>query len=95
MMGVHHRGRSIPLLSSIPKSHLKQHRQLVLTKGDNNDVDDVLMYPPGQAFVTRDEVVGMVVGYVPYLGWVSIAFQKVFSTWYFLLLVVVVASLAR
>lgn len=42
----------------------------------------------------RDEIVGMVVRYVPYLGWVSIALQKVISTWYTFLLVIVAVSLA-
>jgi signal peptidase len=71
---------------------LKQHRQLVLTKGDNNQLDDVAMYPPGRTAVRRDEIVGLVVGYVPYVGWVSIAVQKVISSRYILLLIIIVAS---
>jgi signal peptidase len=51
------------------------------------------MYPIGRAFVTRDDIVGMVVGYVPYLGWVSIALQKVISTWYILILIIAAVSL--
>lgn len=43
-------------------------RQKVLTKGDNNAVEDTLLYPAGQNIVDRDEVVGVVVGYAPFLG---------------------------
>jgi signal peptidase len=31
------------------------------------------MYPSGQSYVSRDEVVGLVYGYIPYLGWFTIA----------------------
>lgn len=67
----------------------------MVTKGDNNDVDDVPMYPSGRTFVTRDEIVGVVVGYVPYLGWVSIVLQKVISTRYLLLLITIAVCLIR
>ncbi len=51
-------------------------RQKVLTKGDNNAVDDTLLYPAGQNFVDRDEIVGVVVGYAPLLGWATIVFNE-------------------
>ncbi|KAH0282523.1 hypothetical protein KCU62_g9667, partial [Aureobasidium sp. EXF-3399] len=47
--------------------------QLLLTKGDNNEVVDVPLYPPGRHTVTRSEVIGLVRGYVPWLGWIAIA----------------------
>ena len=52
------------------------NRQLVLTKGDNNEVDDVSLYPPGQLLVGREEIVGLVKGYLPYVGWLSIGLQE-------------------
>lgn len=39
-----------------------------LTKGDNNDDNDLSLYPPGRELVKRSEVVGTVVGYMPALG---------------------------
>ena len=36
----------------------------LLTKGDNNSVDDRGLYSPGQLWVQRDEVVGRARGYV-------------------------------
>lgn len=68
------------------------NRQLIVTKGDNNDEDDVSMYPLGRAFVTRDDIVGVVVGYVPYLGWIPIALQDALSTKYVLVLIFIVVA---
>jgi hypothetical protein len=93
MTEIRNRGKLALLPFSESRSCLRLHRQFIVTKGDNNEVDDVPMYPIGRAFVTRDEIVGMVVGYVPYLGWVSIALQKVISTWYILILIVAAVSL--
>jgi len=50
--------------------YLRQH---ILTKGDNNEMDDVSLYPPGRNTVLRSEIRGIVHGYVPFLGWAVIA----------------------
>jgi len=50
-------------------------RQHIFTKGDNNAVDDRYMYVPGRPYALREEVVGVVKGYVPRLGWASVALQ--------------------
>ena len=68
-------------------------RQLIVTKGDNNEFDDVSLYPQGRAFISRDEVVGLVRGYVPFLGWVVIALQEVVWVKYLLLTFVSCISL--
>jgi signal peptidase len=34
--------------------------------------DDISIYLPGRSRVMRDEVVGLVRGYIPYLGWITI-----------------------
>ncbi|CAF9939554.1 MAG: Signal peptidase complex catalytic subunit [Heterodermia speciosa] len=47
-----------------------------LTKGDNNDRDDVPLYPPGQLYVKRSEIIGTIKGYVPYAGWVTILLSE-------------------
>lgn len=51
-------------------------RQLLLTKGDNNILDDSLIYPEGQEYISRDEVVGFVRFYVPLVGWPVILAQS-------------------
>ncbi len=95
MENLHHQGkRTVLVIQNIATSHLKQRRQLIVTKGDNNEVDDVPMYPDGQAVVTRAEITGLVVAYVPYLGWVTIALQKIFETKYLVLLILIALSLA-
>ena len=44
----------------------------LLTKGDNNEVDDRGLYKPGQLWVEQDHIVGRARGFVPYVGMVTI-----------------------
>lgn len=45
----------------------------LLTKGDNNAADDTELYARGQIFLNRKEdVVGSVIGFVPFVGYVTI-----------------------
>ncbi|GBE83536.1 hypothetical protein BKA93DRAFT_728607 [Sparassis latifolia] len=46
--------------------------QLLLTKGDNNNVDDLELYQ-GLEWLERDHIVGKVRGFLPYVGYVTIA----------------------
>ncbi|KZT28249.1 signal peptidase complex catalytic subunit SEC11 [Neolentinus lepideus HHB14362 ss-1] len=46
--------------------------QLLLTKGDNNPVDDIDLYN-GLDWLERRHVVGKVRGFLPYVGYVTIA----------------------
>ncbi|KAI0849140.1 putative signal peptidase I [Daldinia vernicosa] len=50
--------------------------QLILTKGDNNEMDDVALYPGNRKYIYRDEIIGVVRGYVPYLGWITILLNE-------------------
>ena len=34
------------------------------------------LYPPGQAYVAREEIVGLVRGYLPCVGWATIALSE-------------------
>ncbi|KAF7590289.1 hypothetical protein BBP40_003026 [Aspergillus hancockii] len=71
-------GRPLPMVHrAIQVSHQEVggdgvSRQLIMTKGDNNAVDDTPLYPEGQSFVYRENVVGLVRGYVPCVGWISL-----------------------
>ncbi|RDW86622.1 Signal peptidase complex catalytic subunit SEC11 [Aspergillus mulundensis] len=56
---------------------LAQPQQLILTKGDNNLIDDMLLYPDGQDYLTRNEVLGFVRGYIPFIGWIVLVLQEV------------------
>lgn len=44
----------------------------ILTKGDNNQLDDRNLYVPGQLWLSRNEVIGVAFGSVPYVGMVTI-----------------------
>lgn len=47
--------------------------QLLLTKGDNNPVNDLGLYSRNQIYLDRDaDIVGVVKGYVPFIGYVTI-----------------------
>lgn len=47
-------------------------RQLLLTKGDNNHIDDLELYQ-GLEWLERRHIVGKVRGFLPYVGYVTIA----------------------
>jgi len=60
------------VLSTTEKSESKVGHQLLLTKGDNNDSDDVPLYK-GLDWLERKHIVGKVRGFLPYVGYVTIA----------------------
>ena len=45
----------------------------LLTKGDNNRVDDRGLYAPGQRWLEREDILGKAVGTLRYVGMVTIA----------------------
>ena len=60
----------------LTSSHVST-RQLILTQGDNNAVDDTSLYPRGQSFVYRENVIGLVYGHVPYVGTMSLGLKDI------------------
>jgi signal peptidase len=49
----------------------------LLTKGDNNYSDDTELYARGQFYLDREkEVIGSVIGYVPFVGYVTIILSE-------------------
>ncbi|KAM4125354.1 hypothetical protein ACB094_01G303300 [Castanea mollissima] len=44
----------------------------ILTKGDNNHKDDRVLYAQGQHWLQRHHVMGRAVGFLPYVGWMTI-----------------------
>lgn len=67
-------GRDIPIVHRVIKVHEQQDTGEVniLTKGDNNDVDDRMLYAQGQRWLQRHHVMGRAVGFLPYVGWMTI-----------------------
>merc|ERR1712216_355659 len=67
-------GRDIPIVHRIMKVHDSPggKKQELLTKGDNNNLDDRGLYNEGQLWLEDNEVIGRTVGYLPYVGMVTI-----------------------
>ncbi|KAI3730396.1 hypothetical protein QVD17_32170 [Tagetes erecta] len=66
-------GREIPIVHRVIKVHEHEDGEVdVLTKGDNNFGDDRLLYAQGQMWLQRHHIMGRAVGFLPYVGWVTI-----------------------
>lgn len=67
--------RDIPIVHRILKVHRDKETGEVdlLTKGDNNRVDDRGLYAPGQLWLKREDILGKAVGTLRYVGMVTIA----------------------
>ncbi|CAN6632136.1 signal peptidase complex catalytic subunit Sec11p [Trichomonascus vanleenenianus] len=66
-------GRDIPIVHRIMREHSSDRKQLLLTKGDNNAMDDLDLYARRQMYLDREaEIVGTVKGYLPLVGYATI-----------------------
>ncbi|CAN6564169.1 hypothetical protein ACFX2I_026107 [Malus domestica] len=67
-------GRDIPIVHRVIKVHEDKDtgEVYVLTKGDNNFDDDRSLYARGQRWLNRRHIMGRAVGFLPYVGWVTI-----------------------
>ncbi|OBA20249.1 signal peptidase complex catalytic subunit SEC11 [Metschnikowia bicuspidata var. bicuspidata NRRL YB-4993] len=67
------KGKSIPIVHRVMREHRSDGDQLLLTKGDNNAQDDLLLYHKKQSYLNqRTDLVGTVKGYFPKLGYITI-----------------------
>ena len=65
--------RDIPIVHRVMKVHEKADGAVeLLTKGDNNRVDDRGLYAPGQLWLAREDVLGRAIGTLRYVGMVTI-----------------------
>ncbi|CAE7096156.1 unnamed protein product [Rhizoctonia solani] len=69
-------GQDIPIVHRVLETHTKNvtvpTEQLLLTKGDNNALDDIELYR-GLRWLERKHIVGKVQGFLPYVGYATIA----------------------
>jgi signal peptidase len=77
----------------VKKADVELRSQLVLTKGDNNVVDDVGMYPDGREWVHREEVVGLVKCYIPMIGRISLFMKDHLEASYVVLIATLVIGI--
>ncbi|KAH0604785.1 uncharacterized protein H6S33_006453 [Morchella sextelata] len=75
---VYNVGTAIPIVHRVVRKHQGEKTPLnLLTKGDNNNADDIELYPRGQWYLDREkEVIGSVVGYIPFVGYVTIMLSE-------------------
>ncbi|KAI9340100.1 signal peptidase I [Pilaira anomala] len=67
-------GRDIPIVHRVLKVHESNSskKEYILTKGDANPRDDRVLYDARQMWIHRENVVGKVRGFMPYVGMVTI-----------------------
>ncbi|KAI4335745.1 hypothetical protein L6164_014357 [Bauhinia variegata] len=67
-------GRDIPIVHRVIKVHERRDTGeiFILTKGDNNPMDDRVLYNHGQHWLQQHHIMGRAVGFLPYVGWVTI-----------------------
>ncbi|XP_051196448.1 uncharacterized protein [Lolium perenne] len=51
----------------------------ILTKGDNNSVDDRFLYADGQLWLQPQDIIGRVAGHLPYVGWPNVFIIETFK----------------
>ncbi|KAG7001994.1 RNA 3'-terminal phosphate cyclase [Physcia stellaris] len=72
------KGKDIPIVHRVVRKYGGGSKPLkLLTKGDNNLADDTELYAKGQDYLNRSEdIIGSVVGYVPFVGYVTILLSE-------------------
>jgi signal peptidase I len=80
-------------LSDCSVSGVEESCRLFVTKGDFNAVDDIALYPAGRVGANRAEVMGLAVGYLPWLGWPSLWVNEIWWARYAIAGIAVVALL--
>jgi signal peptidase len=70
------RDKDIPIVHRVVRKFGSGPNAKLLTKGDNNAGDDTELYARGQDYLVRKDIVGSVVGYIPWIGYVTIALSE-------------------
>ncbi|KAH9904022.1 microsomal signal peptidase 18 kDa subunit [Xylariomycetidae sp. FL2044] len=68
--------KDIPIVHRVVRKFGTGERARLLTKGDNNAADDTELYARGQDYLERADIIGSVVGYVPFVGYVTIMLSE-------------------
>lgn len=88
--------RPIPIVHRVMRTHSSDKKQLLLTKGDNNPLDDLDLYAYKQMYLDREaEVVGSVKGYFPIVGYITILITENQTFKYALLAILGISSLLQ
>ncbi|KAM4067176.1 peptidase s24-like domain-containing protein [Hirsutella rhossiliensis] len=68
--------KDIPIVHRVVRKFGVGDKAKLLTKGDNNVADDTDLYARGQDYLERKDIIGSVVGYVPFVGYVTIMLSE-------------------
>uniref|UniRef100_A0A0D9Z0I2 signal peptidase I n=1 Tax=Oryza glumipatula TaxID=40148 RepID=A0A0D9Z0I2_9ORYZ len=71
-------GREIPIVHRVIEVHERRDNAQVdfLTKGDNNPMDDRILYTHGQLWLQQHHIMGRAIGYLPKAGWVTLVMTE-------------------
>lgn len=59
-----------------PRLTMRSETAQLLTKGDNNLSDDTELYAKNQDYLVRKDIIGSVLGYMPFVGYVTILLSE-------------------
>ncbi|KAH6970995.1 signal peptidase complex catalytic subunit SEC11 [Ilyonectria robusta] len=70
------RDKDIPIVHRVVRKFGSGEKAKLLTKGDNNLSDDTELYAKGQDYLVRKDIIGSVVGFMPFVGYVTILLSE-------------------
>ncbi|KAG8161164.1 hypothetical protein KVR01_009428 [Diaporthe batatas] len=70
------RDKEIPIVHRVVRKFGTGEHARLLTKGDNNQADDTELYAKDQDYLERKDIIGSVVGYIPFVGYVTIMLSE-------------------
>ncbi|KAK7740418.1 Signal peptidase complex catalytic subunit [Diatrype stigma] len=70
------RDKEIPIVHRVVRRFGTGPAAKLLTKGDNNAADDTELYARGQDYLERRDIIGSVVAYIPFVGYVTIMLSE-------------------
>jgi len=70
------KGKDIPIVHRLVRKFGTGAKAKILTKGDNNKADDTELYAHGQDYLVREDIIGQVVAYIPFVGYVTILLSE-------------------
>ncbi|TLS24379.1 hypothetical protein PpBr36_09040 [Pyricularia pennisetigena] len=70
------KGKDIPIVHRIVRKFGVGPKAKLLTKGDNNAADDTELYAKDQDYLERKDIIGSVVAYIPFVGYVTIMLSE-------------------
>lgn len=68
--------KDIPIVHRVVRKFGEGEHAKLLTKGDNNMADDTELYARGQDYLERNDIIGSVVAYIPFVGYVTIMLSE-------------------